>query len=543
MEARNVISMLKGMPWLLHGLEDAATAAAAKERGHLPPEKRPMAHGRGRGQGSWVLVLMAFVMSGRVDMQPWWRSVKGDLGFWRLCGFDVYVPRGKQDPKVEKQPPSYQSLWRCLTELEDMADAFNDAAAVLMQKAHAQDPRVGAWWHIDASESETNATPIHDCNPGEGCPYENEKGPRVKRMVTAVAAEFRREETELAAEADELGTAAPAPKPVYRKGHKQSRVASKVIDHQRRGVRSYSNGHYYFCRDIDAGVRSYTSPQRVTTFWTGYFTDLMTDHFTGLPLAIHVFPADRSELKEYPVAFAKAEKNVGDIPKLVAGDRGLSFSEVFEHNTRRGVGSVIQFRRRSNDPLKTVATSIFDEHGIPTCKHCGGLTDYVRFRHDDGPRKNRPRLWLQCAFPITNACEKEQAISCSANWRRLVPVWRTHAAYHAMRQSHQRYEGKHQALRSNYQIAPNSYAIRPKRIGMKWQQLRANVALLIEWLRYEIQGGLRYLDVVETSGRGVRYGIAARRADLGLAGGGIAASAADPKPTRKWPPGSTGSAA
>jgi hypothetical protein len=525
LSAYEVIKGIKGMPQLLRRLEQAASDAAATKRNHVDLKVRPKAHGPGRAQGSWVLAFLAFVISGRCDMQPWHSAVEGDPHFWNMCGF--------------AEAPSYQAVWQCFTELESAAGAFNDAAALLIRRAHRQDPRVGAWWHFDASESETNATPRHDCMPGDKCPFQ--KQGRVSRVGTPDAAAMRRAETEVLAEVDEYGSSPDTGLPVAIKGTRKSRVQSKVIDHQRRGVRSFSNGHYWFTRDFDAGTRSYTSGRRVTKFWSGFYTEPVVDHFTGLPLAIHLFAADVSELKEYPVAFAKAERNVGTTPQLVGGDRGLSFREVFEHNTRRGVGSVLQFRRRSNEPIKAPASKLFDEHGVPACPHCGDVTDFVRFRID-GPKHNRPRLWVKCSYPKTDACEKEQAISCSNDWRRLLPVWRTHDAYQAMRQSHQRFEGKHQALRSNYLIAPNSYAIRPKRIGIAWQQLRANAALLIEWLRFGIQGGLRYLPVVETSGRAVRHAIAARRASLGLAGGDILPSKETRPAALKRPPGNTSAA-
>jgi hypothetical protein len=252
-------------------------------------------------------------------------------------------------------------------------------------------------------------------------------------------------------------------------------------------------------------------------------------------LAIHIFPADQSEALEYPHAFALAEDNLLATPKLVAADRGYAFASNYEHNTRRGVGSVFQYRRRVNETRKVAPSAGFDEDGIPSCKHCGESCDFVRFRID-GPKHNRPRLWYRCAAGTEPSCAKEQVVSCSRNWRRLLPVWRTHSAYLAMAQSHKSYEGKHQALRSNYLLAPNAYAIRPKRIGMAWQQLRANAALLVEWLRFHIQGGVSALLVTATRRSKVEGRITERRADKGLAGGGIVGATEDPSPAAERPP-------
>lgn len=52
-----------------------------------------------------------------------------------------------------------------------------------------------------------------------------------------------------------------------------------------------------------------------------------------------------------------------------------------------------------------------------------------------------------------------------------------------MRIAHRNYEHKHRSLRIQYLVAPDCLALRRKRPGMAWQQLRANAALLIDWLR------------------------------------------------------------
>jgi hypothetical protein len=516
--AHSVISRLKGMPRLLRLLETAATVAASRDRGHLPEVVRPPAHGPARMQGNWVLAYIAFVMSGRCDIQPWHRAHACDTHLWQLCGFlDI---------------PKYQTVWQAFTELECVAEVFNTAAAVLMRHVSSQDARVGAWWHIDASESQTNAVPNHDCRPGDPCPADTR--PRAAWVTSYEAAQLRRQEAELATEAEESGTIAP--ENTSFQGTTTTRIGTKQLDDLHRGVRYLaSDGHFYLVRDCDSGARAYTGEKGTKRYWDGYYAQTIADHFTHLPLAIHIFPADQSEASEYPVAFALAENNISATPKLVAADRGYAFAANYEHNTRRGVGSVFQYRRRAHETRKVAPSAGFDEDGIPACKHCGESTDLVRFRID-GPKRNRPRVWFRCLADTEPGCAKEQVISCSRDWRRLLPVWRTHAAYLAMAQSHHSYEGKHQAMRSNYLIAPNAYAIRSKRIGMAWQQLRANAALLVEWLRFHLQGGVAALGVTATKRSKVEGRIADRRAEQGLAGGGIVGAAEAPSPTTESPP-------
>jgi hypothetical protein len=56
------------------------------------------------------------------------------------------------------------------TEMASTSEAFDEAAAVLIQGARAKDPRVGAWWPLDAGEAGTHATPEHDCTAYHVCP-------------------------------------------------------------------------------------------------------------------------------------------------------------------------------------------------------------------------------------------------------------------------------------------------------------------------------------------------------------------------------------
>lgn len=76
-----------------------------------------------------------------------------------------------------------------------------------------------------------------------------------------------------------------------------------------------------------------------------------------------------------------------------------------------------------------------------------------------------------------------QTISCSTDWRLLVPLWRTDSLYHELKHSHQSYEAVHDWWRDRYKVAADHLGIRPKARGIGWHRLRANVAALIEWLR------------------------------------------------------------
>lgn len=158
---------------------------------------------------------------------------------------------------------------------------------------------------------------------------------------------------------------------------------------------------------------------------------------------------------------------------------------------------------------------------MPFCAFCGGGTDFVRSYIDRG----RARVDFRCAVGCRTTT---QHIYCDEDPRRLLMIWRTSPVYTALRGSHFTYERKHSDLRTQYLVAPKTLDIRPKRMGIAWQQLRANAAMLIDWVRVTIKmgwqdgTGARATTVAVTSGASVGAGIARRRRRLGRTGGGTA---------------------
>jgi hypothetical protein len=83
----------------------------------------------------------------------------------------------------------------------------------------------------------------------------------------------------------------------------------------------------------------------------------------------------------------------------------------------------------------------------------------------------------------------DQSISCSHNWRALLPLWRDDPVYMELRASHGEYEATHDYWRDRYKIGPSALGQRPKRRGRDWQQLRASAALFVEWMRISHREG------------------------------------------------------
>jgi hypothetical protein len=174
----------------------------------------------------------------------------------------------------------------------------------------------------------------------------------------------------------------------------------------------------------------------------------------------------------------------------MVADKGFTVRDVFAHNTSQGIATVVPWRAHGTVRQRSDEDGdVYDRHGIPRCKHCGAPTVFASFARSAGAygtgqsRKTRgPRLYVRCAAPITPGCAKVQSVVCEREWRMLVPLWRTTPAYLALRHSHHRYERVHHHWRVRYRVGADDHSQRPKRRGDQCQQLRANAALLLEWL-------------------------------------------------------------
>lgn len=461
--------------------------------------------GPARQPGSWALLYLAFTASRIPDFEPWYNTVLADQpALWRACGFE--------------RCPAYPTVWERFVELEQFADAFHQAAAAVIQHCRRKDARVGAWLHFDATEAETHATTVHDCRPGEGCPSHRS---RIGSIDSRTARDIREAKDALAP--DDTDTE------VTVSGITSQQIERKVWDAARGGWRLRLGGHWWFSRDPDAGTRAYSKGKRTTRVWHGYLNDKAICHFTGGRIAAIVFPADESEAKHYPELLDKACEAIGDNPLAVGGDRGLSVKSVFRHNTLLGIASCFPYRRTNGAaPLKPAAGPRWDSHGVPTCRGCGGQTEFVRFSADG----TRARLWYRCTLPIGNACSGDKSISCAHDWTRLLPVWRTTEAYAAMREAHYPLEHVHSHARIRHLDSPDTLTNRPKRVSIAGQQLRTNASILIEWINIaRLQGWLgnrgRHTEPRQHRHRGMHAAITAKRAR---------AAAAAPVPAGNSPP-------
>jgi Transposase DDE domain len=461
--------------------------------------------GPARMRGNWALAFIGFTMSGFSCIQPWWKQREHDHAYWKLFGF--------------KHIPKYSTVHLRLTELEDDLNAFWEAAQTIIQRMRTVEPKIGAWVHVDATNTQTHAGLQHVCRY-QSCPSSGRA--RVSGLDHAAASELREVAADNFSEGKDTLAEAEGYKELKVRRIEAYTALPAGVDAAKIGTggRLYQLGnHWWYSRDAAAGTRAYVHGSHVKA-WHGFLTQTAVDHYTQLPLGINVFAADQNEFQHYAELLAAVTAASGMQPLMVAADKGYSIREVFKTNTDKGIASVFPRKRKNQrDPLKSQGTKDFDIHGVPTCRHCQAPGNFVRFQLATKGNCTMPRLFFTCSLPEHRDCLGIQSISCAKDYRRLLPVWRTHPQYQAMTQQHNMYEFKHEQMRMNYRVGSNDARTRPRRIGLAWQTLRANCAMLIEWVRFAIRRPTlapAHKSDSDKVGRRVAY----RRLSEGLLGGG-----------------------
>lgn len=437
--------------------------------------------GRKRMDGDWALVMVAFVVSGHVDIQPFIRAFR-DSRIWRVAGF--------------KKMPSEQSVWLRLTELEAHYEAFIKAANKLIQRALRFDPEIADNIWVDATGFETHARLEHCCENKKQCA---ERGGNPATLISRAGEEMIKEERHKEAEeAPTLGTKAP--------GAAEEIPASKALEEypprrQKPYKRFIIKGHEYRSLDHTSGARSYRPKGQKKRTWFGGYSQEAVSMRVSAPLAINIFKASEQEHAHYKQLYEMLLEATGGLKPLnVVCDRGYSIESIYEWNTRNGVGTVIPYRKPGKTAHRTdLSTDMYDLHGVPRCKACGGPGEQsgrssdgkqtLGFHFDRQGGVPVPRIRFECMLQLTDECKGTQSIACEESWRLLNPLPRTEVTYHTLKKAGKNKEGKFRYWRSRYKVAGANVDTRPKRPGLDTQRLRAACALMVEWFRICLRHG------------------------------------------------------
>ena len=476
-----------------------APATALELMRATTPERYPGQPGAPRMDGSWALVFFAHIMCGNPDWQRWYHEWQ-DSRIWEACGF--------------ARTPSWRSLHERFGELEDprYVAAFEQAANHFVRIAARNEPRALRHFHTDGTAAHSHARPEHACPDQAYC--DSRHGTKAKLLDRASDEAVAGERHARSARPEPDDPDAP-PEPVDEQGNVDtSRRVIKLTDDQARDlglpywrdslyVKFGEQGHIYRIRDKHVGVRAYNAGRRSKKkVWTGgYFLPAVCDYFWA-PAAVHFFEADIQEHLGWPRLYRKLLTALNDdpdtpthVPTAVVADRAFTNKTFIGFNTLNGVASVTPERGlpggRPWSDLRD-ADGRFDEH-TPRCRYCGGPAAPYR-----GPGEGfaltgtgDPRLAYRCHIGWTAECRtKLQSVSCTREFRALLPIGRREKLFHDLMASHSHFEGVFDAWRDRYAVSGTSNATRSKRrVSIPAQRLRAAAALLAEWFRICLRMG------------------------------------------------------
>ena len=445
--------------------------------------------GRRRGEGSYALAYLAFLMSDIIDVKTWCERA-ATPALWELCGFGEWRP-------------NFRTVHLRFTELEGCREAFETEAVKLIQNAMAHDPLIGLDVHVDGTHFTTHARLVHCCPDGVECLRkwrESKSGRKPKKVLTKATHELVKAERH-------RESAEPEPAP----GTKRALQLASVLpgDPRLEGLTDKDiarhaffdlGDHLYKTRDMSVGVRHYKAREGTDTkkgsrqkFTEGGVALMATDDYIGAPLAVHCESVGENEHDAYPELLFKLLTATGERTRTIVTDRGFHVADVFQRNIVNGISTIAPWRghNKGKDPFELEGAK-FDRHGVVRCKHCGGETTMYRpglgfYTTESG----EPRLRVQCTLARhTEECKRPQTISCFEEPRLVQPINRTERLFHELLHAHNNKEGLFHHWRRRYGVAGNDYAERPKRRQcVPCQALRASAGLFIEWFRLSLRHG------------------------------------------------------
>lgn len=258
----------------------------------------------------------------------------------------------------------------------------------------------------------------------------------------------------------------------------------------------------------EAGVRAYTNPDGTNKdFWVGGYDIIAVDGKYGAKLNQVVAPASKQEFNLYFPLMRRTHETLGFWPDAVTGDKGLSINKIFRFNTRRGIATVMPFRKphAGIETREHMRSERIDEHGVVRCEHCGGECEQESFKLVPSGSTVKPVFVVRCKLQLEEECSASQTVdpdkllpattqyggqrSLSNAWRLLLPVPRTEERYHALKNIHSNMEHVFHHQRQRYRTDGNDQSGKLKRFGMAAHALRVEVARMLEWFRLSLRFG------------------------------------------------------
>lgn len=471
LDTRFLMRVVNETPRLRKKRDAIVEKIATRHRGYHRPRKA----------GDTLIAFMEFTLSNHADLEPWATSIKAPQ--WREWGWEFDEDEGG---------PPYLRVYRRFTELEDFWEDIQELAQEAIRICAERDPRIGYLMTLDGTEQITTAALYHVCEEGE-CPTgragKNVGGaigrhPRGMKATAEEATDYRHEAEDfhipldhehlVADEAfrDLLAGKINDVKIVTRDGRKPERMRFRT-----------TSGHWWETRDRFAGVRYYEGKNGGRgKFWHGRLQVKLVDHFTGAPIVIIDIPAGTNESKALKPMVTRACEVLGRGPQALSTDSAHWYDSTSNWLASIGCQHIGGDRRGTTPPTEV------DDLGGAHCPHCNGLAPQQSFTDRDYPNSKHA-----CQHQLSDECGGDFRLATSVAPRRLGPIPRSTEEWWYMQFCHSNLENVNRTQRSRYGTAQKHYDYAPKRVSPHVQTLRAQMGLLIEWLRIGLRLGYLHL--------------------------------------------------
>lgn len=450
-------------------LDPVDESLCSELEGERKPAKK---RGRPRVKGRFELLYLAFVASGDPAMESFWHRWRSSL-LWDECGF------------VER--PSYETMRNYFIAFEELKQrGFRDGAHILIRKAKKQDPLIGTAVIIDETRFDSIAVLEHCCSDKAKCRALWEKQ---KKALGAEAKGRKGPPERLLRASDETYNdwkAQELADPELAEGEIPESVVPASAADERYLYRKI-NEHDYRARDHSAGLRKYAKIKARPEVWHGGLLQAQVCARYRTALDYQAFAADQMAYDHLPELYENAAEAIGERPLVASLDALYATKPVGEFFIRRGTQPIRPHSKSESATREEMRCDAFDEHQVIRCPTCGSETDqepYFVFHN------GQPVVRVRCRTPRAERCYKLQSVRCDVRWGWVGILDYEDKLVNQLREKHGQMEGYWDSQRRRYGLAGKDFTGKLKRFNViPAQQLRAEAALLIEWLRLCLRHG------------------------------------------------------
>ena len=426
--------------------------------------------GKKPNPGSFPLLYLAMVEEGDVSVAHFLDRVSDEV--LRACGFGGWVPSISE---IEWQ----------FGRLEADADVFASIAQLLIRGAVASEPRITEIVFCD-STGWISGQPLSDaCIDGVSCAA-GSRDLWTGRRSDGIS-EFAQGHLNEADDPNwgERGYVEPGGR--ARRPYLEIVEAGDVSARMKRYGIYDLGGHVMRSLAWDCGIRYYKEQKKL---WHGGVTLAAVSAFLGEPIAFSGGPADVQEYDFLPKLLDAVLSALGCFPQVMSFDRHYFVRRVFQICAERSIAPVAPERMiRGKSKHEDWRTLLFDEDGVPRCPDCGGVGN------QSGPglglhqSRGGPVILARCLDLTRQRCGREFAVPCDKEWLKLTALSQLHPLYWAVAERHRNFERGFRHLRQRFTLAGKDISTSLYRPGVQAQELRAQAALLLLWLKLCLRNG------------------------------------------------------